>query len=204
MCSAKGRAAFTLAEALIAALLLSLLLGVLVQLVLPLGGALRSASHLVAFQQSAAILMDRLRKDSTATPDSAILSRAQPAGRTVCLQPVERMSADGAQVFSAQLILYVWRVSDGRVMRKTWPPSPPQLTRLPQPGSLFLPSEAELDQMIATRNGSEKVLAIELEGFQVDKQAALLLVQLKFAWLGGKQPERFQLDQQIFLPNRSL
>ncbi|MFN8608703.1 MAG: hypothetical protein U0931_14295 [Vulcanimicrobiota bacterium] len=58
--------------------------------------------------------------------------------------------------------------------------------------------------MLAGTNGTERILAIELENFQAERQGAVLQVQLNFAWSDGKRPERFQLEQQIFLPNRSL
>ncbi|MEW6277587.1 MAG: hypothetical protein AB1758_03110 [Candidatus Eremiobacterota bacterium] len=197
MSSVRG---FTLLEGLIACSVAVLLLVLVFQVVVPMGrGSLRGAQQ-VALQQEAATAVERLRRDLTGPPGGVEVFGADPL--TVSIHRVQDVGADGSQVYSSELVLYRWDSSGQKLTRETWPPGPPSLSRVPDPARLFQPTSGEVDQILATTSGRERVLATRVREFTfVPGTAAEVHMLLEAPAPDNRPPERYRLDRVLWLQN---
>jgi hypothetical protein len=199
MCSA--RRGITLLEALMATVLLLLLLTLLLQIVLPMGRGTMRGTQQIEFQQVATLALNRLAHDLSTTPVAG-LSRASSNGATqLAMQRLLNVAADGNPVYAAQLIVVSWRSQDGRLTRKVWPPGPPALGRMPTANDLFTPSPAELD-LLSLPATSDPILASQVQEFTVDLLQAVVSLHLKLRWETAQNPETFELNRRVYLPNQ--
>jgi len=201
----------TLSEALIAAAVSLTALTVVVGV---LSVALRGSARGIAraeLQQYAATASRWLLEDLQASAPSAIsLPAPAPAPAVVTIHRLAGVSPDGGQIWEEQLVCYVWSGPAETLTRKTWPPGPPSLGRVPEAGAPMLLTPTEAQSVAAQPNGRERVLAHRLKLFRLTSSGAgvslPLRLKLEFAApvAGRQEPEKVDYECSLNLWNRAL
>ncbi len=199
--------AFTLFEVVVAASLTLILFGMLFSVLAP---ALHSSGReavQVELQQIGFLASEKLIKDLERSAPTALVFQI-PANPTepaaVGIQAIRDVSAEGTQLWEDHLVVYSWDRGQGQLIRKVWPPFPPDLLKpLPtnQPTSL---TPAELWQIATTPNGTERVLAGNVVDFGVTPngtaiQPVRLHLILEAEAPGSERKERFELRRDVLL-----
>lgn len=198
------RRGVSLAELVIACALFALLTAIVARIVLPLGKGVARGSHQIEYQQLALLAMNRLAGELTSTPDSAVTLDSRPGSTRLSLHPLRSVAADGTQVYATALSVYFWGAAERKLVFKQWPPTPPNLARVPNANAPFSPTLPELESIVVTGgNRSERVLATDVEDFTLSRTGAVMQVRLRLRWDSPERPETFELNRRVYLPNRS-
>lgn len=199
------RRGLTLLEMIVAAALFGLLATLIVQVLVPVGKGSVRATQQVELQQSAALALDQLARDVTASAPRGVTvaasgGTAADSTALVGIQRLQDVAADGSQVLDDRLVVVWWNAQEGRLWRKTWPPGPPDDDDH-LPGTQWRLSAAELGQVAAAQNGYERMLARNVKSFSLTLNAESVSVKLSLEAPApdGRPPERFELERHIYL-----
>lgn len=201
------RRAFTLAEILIASAVM-LLVGTLgISLLQPAMASGARHSARAEMQQQASIAMDKICIDLERTVGGA-LSVFQPVpiatGATgLAMQRLAGFESTGDQLWEEQVRVYSWNPALQQLEFRQWSQgSPPPLEILllvNQPARL---GRSDFDALLRGKRPSA-VLAQGVSNFTVSQEGLLvrLGLQLKRLTPGKMQPELFELQRALTLPN---
>ncbi|MEW6280341.1 MAG: hypothetical protein AB1758_17055 [Candidatus Eremiobacterota bacterium] len=200
--SAAERRGITLLEALLGAVLGFLLLTLLLRTLLPMSRGLTRGASQTELQQSAMLSVEQVCARLAETPVEGIT--LLPGARALSLQPVTNVNASGRQVWADRLTVYWWDRDAERLYRRTWPPAPPDLGRVPGIDRPFRPLPGELQQVLDP-NRVDRVMARSVERFEVSLNGttATVVLGLRAPAPGGGAPEGFQLERQVMLRNET-
>lgn len=160
-----------LIEVLVAATLAILLLSLLHRFLVPVLQTNARVSVLVHLRQQATVSLEHLARDFRATSGSTIsyLPRSSSAPDqpvVLALNRVESVTSSGRQLYENRVTLYVWDPVAKTLKREVWPPEPPTLAETPDGTRPITFDELELLELALTDNGTEKLLASDVEEFQ--------------------------------------
>ncbi|MBI3925992.1 MAG: hypothetical protein HY319_10665 [Armatimonadetes bacterium] len=201
---------FTLIEVLLAAALFLLTLGLVFSVLVPGMRSYSRGSDRAELQQMAALATRRILADlEAAAPGSVGLLSSSGAGEPEALGLVrlQDVSPAGRQVWEEQAIVYYWIPAEGNLVRKLWPPAPPQpvvpMTK-ERPPTIF---PSLLREIVQQSNGTETMVAARVARFRV-RSAGVgpgvvqpLKLELLLERLGGSGTEQFELTRDIYLRN---
>lgn len=191
MSSGRG---FSLIEVLLAAVLGLMLLILLMRVFVPMSKGLVRGTDQSGLQQTAAVALHEISKTLTRTPPQGVT--LGNGGRTLALHPLQEVNAAGRQLFADHLVVF-WYDPAGRRL----------IERRSQPAGItnriaFRPNDPLLGAM-STPDPGQKIVAAELETFQVQLTDLTVTVELVFSRKApdGGVPERFSLRRTSLLRN---
>lgn len=196
--------AFTLLELVLAAGLAFVLLTLCVAVLVPLAKATARSADQVDLRQMAFVSLNRLSADLDRSAPEGISILSSPTQVVIAIQPLVDLTADGAQVWDAQLVTWYWK--DSQVRRRLWPPGAPDLGWVPNPARPRHVTPAELPRLMEPENS--QALAGFVDSLQVEGGMPPLFVQpikltLKLSrpgrGPGGK--EAYSLSTSVYLRN---
>ncbi|MEW6284034.1 MAG: prepilin-type N-terminal cleavage/methylation domain-containing protein [Candidatus Eremiobacterota bacterium] len=126
------------------------------------------------------------------------LQRSSPAGVSmssgaVAICPMDGLTGQGTAVWGSSLAIYS---RDGRrLLRERWPPGPPDPSRQLAPSFPIHLTPQELAAFASGTNGTEVVLARDVEEFRLSGAGADLSIRLKLA----RGPDTFELIRAVRL-----
>jgi len=200
--SVAERRAFTLLEVLLAGVLSLMLLGLLVRIFLPMSKGLVRGSEQAGLQQTASVALATLGRALVRTTPEGVSLADQ--GRALALQPLAGVNAAGRQILTEELIACWWSADQKKLFLRHWPPSPPDLGRLPQNRVAFRLTATEL-LSLCDESRVERVLATQVERFQARLLDDCVLLEIEQASPApdGGVPERFALTRRFLMRNET-
>lgn len=161
---------WTLIELLVASVLGVLLLGMTVSFLIPSMRYSGEGAARAEVQQQAIMALNAMEADLRTTSVSGLTisygNQTAPPGFAV--QPVEDVTQRGAQVWKLGLYVSYWDKTEGRLVRETWPPTPPgslQTTLVnTEPNRI---TDPDFLGLVSNKNGSERYLASGVTNFTV-------------------------------------
>ncbi len=203
------RRGLTLVEVLVFSALSLLLIGLIIRLVLPSIRASGRASTQVELQQMATHAILSLSRDLARCNGSSIsVSDSTGVGGLAYVRSAG-VSSSGRRVWEEVATFVVRLPEDRRLIRQTYPPSPPELgvTFLPSLAPSFSPSD--LAEVASQPNPTRRNLASEVEEFEVshlgsghDQFTPPLRIRLKLQkQVASNQVESFEMVREYALRN---
>lgn len=204
-------AGFGLVEALIAGALALLLLGLLHRFLVPVMQANARTSVKVHLRQQATVSLDKFTGDMTASSAHTVSYLAKDPDDpnspiVVALTRLDSVTSTGTPLYQDYLTVYVWKPDKRQLIQKRCPPEPPNLKDAPSISRAVALSPEELQQLAATDNGTERILAGEVTLFDPFpdwpvSSPAKLRIRLEKDVPGRTAPEVLELERVVRFRN---
>jgi type II secretory pathway component PulJ len=158
--------AFTILEVTVVTALAFLLLALTVKFVLPAMRLSLRTQYRTQMQQACYITLNKIRTDLEQTNASAIgfVNKGGAESDTiVAIQPLQDEVPNSRPAYLQELIVYEWKGSQDKLMRKVWKPAPdilPMLTDDPVPKAITTPLFKTTEPTRLTRAQLHQVLTL--------------------------------------------
>lgn len=199
----RAKHAFTLVELMVALVLGGLVLGVIAFLLLSAMRTSVGGTARVELQQAAAVSAERLARDLQKAPVAALTLTSRPDLLLLTIHPLAGVGLDGQQQWSNILLLYRWQQNEGKLEVRE--------IDVGAHDAALRPNSAQIqgwlnDGNITPRTLASEVTLVELSSADptIMKQPLHLVIDLERRTGGGKEPESYHLERDLFLMNSSL
>ena len=155
-------------------------------------------------QQQLAAAFSRMEMELRTGTVTGLSTASDGQGVILSTVALEDLTSSGAARWSDHAVVFVWDKATEKLWSKTWPPKPPVLAFVFDPVNLTPVPSSDLRAIADATNGTEKILAIGVQLFQVTSPpTSPLSITLRASRNYNGGSVRFELTRTVAMRNHT-